>query len=212
MLTKISAAATQRLLTCGIAVGPQFTVVSALQVLGRSGFDLTRHPLSLLATGDLGWIQIANFVVTGALLIAFAVGARRVLAGSRGGTWAPRLIGAFGAGMIIAGVFVADPENGFPIGTPDGPPTTMSRHGVLHGVGAALSLDSLIIGCFVLARRFATVGDRRWTVASMLTAVMLIALLANPAAPGLSIRMALGAVVALGYTSLLGIRLRRELN
>jgi hypothetical protein len=114
--------------------------------------------------------------------------------------------------MIIAGVFVADPENGFPIGTPDGPPTATSWHGILHGLRSALSLDSLIIGCFVLARRFATVGDRRWTVASVLTAVALIALLANPTAPGLSIRMALGAVVALGYTALLAVRLRRELD
>jgi hypothetical protein len=44
-----------------------------------SGVDLSRHPLSLLSLGDLGWIQIANFVVTGVLYVACAVGMRRAL-------------------------------------------------------------------------------------------------------------------------------------
>jgi hypothetical protein len=203
--------ATSRLLTCGIAAGLQFTLVSAAQVLGRSGFDLSRHPISLLANGDLGWIQVGNFLTTGVLLIAFALGARRVLSGSRGGTWGPRLIGAFGAGMIIAGAFVADPENGFPTGTPDGPPMEISWRGIVHGAGAAVAFDGLIVGCFVLARRFATVHDRRWTVVSLATAVVLIALLANPGASWLSIRMAVGAVVALAYVALLAVRLQHEL-
>ena len=40
---------------------------------------LSPHPLSLLSLGDLGWIQIANFVVTGLLVTACAIGMRRVL-------------------------------------------------------------------------------------------------------------------------------------
>jgi hypothetical protein len=48
----------------------------------------------LLSLGDLGWIQIANFVVTGALFVACAVGLRRVLHPGRAGTWGPRLVGA----------------------------------------------------------------------------------------------------------------------
>jgi hypothetical protein len=43
-------------------------------------------------------------------------------------------------------------------------------------------------------------------------AVVLIALLANPAAPWLSIRMAVGAVVALAYVALLAVRLQHELD
>jgi Protein of unknown function (DUF998) len=33
--------------------------------------------MSLLSNGALGWIQIANFVVSGLALLAFAVGLRR---------------------------------------------------------------------------------------------------------------------------------------
>jgi hypothetical protein len=43
----------------------------------------TRHPLSLLGLGGLGWIQITNFMVTGFMVagppfVAAAVGMRRV--------------------------------------------------------------------------------------------------------------------------------------
>jgi Protein of unknown function (DUF998) len=40
------------------------------QMLVRDGFDIRRHALSLLTNGDLGWIQILNFVLTGLLVIA----------------------------------------------------------------------------------------------------------------------------------------------
>jgi hypothetical protein len=54
-----------------------FVAVSLGQAFTRSGFDLTRHPLSLLSNGALGWLQITNFVVTGVLTLAGAVGLRR---------------------------------------------------------------------------------------------------------------------------------------
>ena len=67
------------MLACGVVAGPLFIVVGVLQMLTRDGFDPGRHPLSLLSLGDLGWIQIANFVIVGLLFIASAVGMRRVL-------------------------------------------------------------------------------------------------------------------------------------
>ena len=66
---------TRVLVTAGVVAGPLFVLVGLVQVLTREGFDLTRHPLSLLALGDLGWIQIANFIVAGVLMLAFALGA-----------------------------------------------------------------------------------------------------------------------------------------
>jgi hypothetical protein len=56
---------------------------------GPDGFDLSRHPISLLSLGSLGWIQIANFVVTGGLYVACAVGMWRALRPGRNGTWGP---------------------------------------------------------------------------------------------------------------------------
>jgi Protein of unknown function (DUF998) len=60
-------AQTARLLGCGIVAGPLFLAVVFLQAFTRDGFDLSRHPLSLLSLGELGWVQMANFVVTGVL-------------------------------------------------------------------------------------------------------------------------------------------------
>jgi Protein of unknown function (DUF998) len=80
---------TTRLLACGIVAGPLFLAVVLLQAVARQGFDLGRHPLSLLSLGELGWIQIANFVVTGSLMVVCAVGMRRVLRPGPGGAWGP---------------------------------------------------------------------------------------------------------------------------
>jgi Protein of unknown function (DUF998) len=132
---------TAQLLTAGIVAGPLFLALWALQAFTRDGFDPGRHPISLLSLGDLGWIQIANFVVTGALLVACAVGLRQVLHPGRGGTWGPRLVGAVGAGMVLAGVFVTDAGAGFPPGAPAGAPK-LSWHGALHEVGYLVALLS----------------------------------------------------------------------
>ena len=109
---------TTRLLACGIVAGPLFLAVGLIQAFTRAGFDLGRHPLSLLSLGDLGWIQITNFVVTGVLFVACAVGMWRGLRPGRGGTWGPLLVGVLGLGLIVAGVFVTDAGAGFPPARP----------------------------------------------------------------------------------------------
>ena len=48
------------------------------QGLVRDGYDFTRHPMSLLALGEGGWVQIASFCATGGLMLACAAGLRRV--------------------------------------------------------------------------------------------------------------------------------------
>ena len=46
---------------------------------------------------------MVNLILTGILVIAFSVGLRRVLATGRASTWAPRLIGVYGASLVGAG-------------------------------------------------------------------------------------------------------------
>ena len=62
-------AATRILLAAGIAAGPVYVAVALVEAFTRSGFDLTRHSLSLLTNGDLGWIHMAMMVTTGLLTI-----------------------------------------------------------------------------------------------------------------------------------------------
>lgn len=77
---------TRTLLACGVLAGPLFLSTVLAQALTRDGFDARRHPLSLLSLGDLGWIQIANFIIVGILATTSAVGMRRMLRDGRAGT------------------------------------------------------------------------------------------------------------------------------
>ena len=74
-----AARVTRSLLGYGIIAGPIYVAVSLTQALTRPGFDLSRHAWSLLENGALGWIQITNFIVTGLMTLAGAVGLRRAL-------------------------------------------------------------------------------------------------------------------------------------
>jgi hypothetical membrane protein len=65
---------TRAFLICGLIAGPVYLVVGVIQAFTRPGFDITRDDLSLLANGNLGWVQIANLVLTGVFVALFAVG------------------------------------------------------------------------------------------------------------------------------------------
>ncbi len=84
---------TKSLLGYGVIAGPIYVVAVAGQVATRDGFDPARHAASQLANGNLGWIQIATFLVTGAMTIAAAVGVRRALRPGRLSAWASGLLG-----------------------------------------------------------------------------------------------------------------------
>src|SRR6266498_3181897 len=114
--TEPSTRVTRILLACGVAAGPLYVLLGLVQALTREGFDLRRHELSLLANGELGWIQIANLVVSGLLVVVAAVGMRRVLRPGRGGTWGPRLVGGYGVGLIAAGVLWPTPPTASRLG------------------------------------------------------------------------------------------------
>jgi hypothetical protein len=83
--TTTASARIRPLLTAGIVAGPLFLVVWFVQAMVRDGFDPHRHPISLLALGGAGWVQIANFVLAGSLFIACAVGMRRAMGATTGG-------------------------------------------------------------------------------------------------------------------------------
>jgi hypothetical protein len=145
-----SAALTRSLIRCGVVAGPFYLAVSLIQALIRDGFDLARHPLSLLANGPGGWVQTANFVLTGLMVLAAAVGFRRLLGPkSRAVAW---FLGGFGGAMIVAAMFPADPLDGFPPGTPEGFPTSISTSGLVHFIAGALGFIFLAVSCFFAAR------------------------------------------------------------
>jgi hypothetical protein len=198
------------LLYCGVVAGPVFTVVAVIEMLTRSGFDLRRHDLSLLSNGSLGWIQISNFILAGVLTIAAALGMRRVLRSGRGSTWAPILIAIYGLGYIGAGVFVADPMNGFPPGTPNGLPGSASWHSWMHLISGSLGFIALIAACFTFARRFSGQGQRGWMAYSVATGIVVLAAVIGISSGSQSAATIIGFFIAatLGWAWLSAVSLR----
>ncbi|HEY7273485.1 MAG TPA: DUF998 domain-containing protein [Actinoplanes sp.] len=164
---------TRSLLGYGIVAGPVFVLVGLAQAGTRDGFDLTRHSWSLLANGTLGWIQIANFLATGVMTMAAAVGLRRSLPIGTARRWAPPLIFMYGLSLVGAGLFRADPAQGFPAGAPETP--AVSWHGMLHLLIGGIGFLCLIAACFVLGAYFARGGRRPLARFSRITGVVFLA-------------------------------------
>ena len=165
---------TKILLLCGAIAGPLFTVAWILEGSARADYSALRHPISSLAIGEFGWTQAATFIATGLLTLAFAIGLRRALPSHGGSTWGPLLIGAIAIGFLGAGLFVTDPLNGYPPGTPN-LPLQYSLAGRLHRLFSALFFFGLPLACLVSARRFAKWGDSAWTIYSTVTALAFLA-------------------------------------
>ncbi|WP_433162135.1 DUF998 domain-containing protein [Kribbella sp. CA-247076] len=200
---------TRRLLSCGLVAGPLFVVAFLIQgAVKGSGYDWMRHPVSSLALGDHGWVQTANFLLTGLLTLAFAVGLWR--SGLRVGAV---LIGVWGVGLIGAGLFVTDPVSGFPVGTPDA--IDYTTVGALHDAFSLPAFVALAAAQVVLSRG----RGWKWLVYSLLsaTAFLVCDVLASSGfgqtavlvdVAGLFQRLAV--IIGLTWTVLLALRVLRR--
>lgn len=198
-LPAVSVNRTRTLLACGAVAAPLWAAVALAQAATRPGFDVTRHPLSALSNGSLGWLQIGNFLVAGVLFVAGAVGLRRVLRS----TWAPRLVAVGGIGMFAAGIFRMDPADGFPVGTPAGMPATMSWHSYGHMAAGTVAFTAFIAACYVLGRYYRRAGERGYAVASRVagTALLVGNLWAMGGGRAGSLTLAVGAITAMLWVS-----------
>lgn len=163
---------TRLLLLCGAIAGPLFIFVLLVQDYTRPGFDPRLDLLSLLSLGDWGWVQIVNFILVGLLNLLYAVGLWRRLHSGRGGTWGPILIGAYGLGLILVGIFRTDPANGFPPGVPAA--TQPSWHGAIHALGALFVFLLLAAALLVFVRLFLAWKERWWAVYCLASAVLFL--------------------------------------
>ncbi len=168
----------RNLLTAGMVAGPLYVVVSLIEVMVRDDFDPTRHAWSMLANGSFGWVHTASLVVSGALVIAGAAG----LAQATGSRTAARLLALYGAGMVAAGVFRADPGRGFPAGTPEVVP--VSWHGVLHFVVGGIGFLGLFGACQFVGRRLRRENRPRMAAFSHLTGLLFLVMFVAMAATG----------------------------
>lgn len=167
--------AVRHLMLCGVLAGPVYVGLAILQMLFREGFDIRRHPVSLLCNGDWGWVQIANFLLSGALVVAFAIGLPRAFPGRNGSFLGPLLIGVYGLGVFGAGIFLADPALGFPPGAPPGGPAKITWQGGMHFLCAGVGFLALIVACWIFSVRFALRREWGWASFSAATGVLFLA-------------------------------------
>jgi hypothetical protein len=208
MSATLSVAATRsrssgRLLLAGAVAGPLFVAVVLAQAYTRTGFDPARHPLSSLALGDLGWLQVVNFVACGALSVAGAVGLRRALRTGRASTWGPRLVGLGGGALIVAGVFPTDPVNGYPVGSPD----TVTATGIVHSMAPAVTGIAGLIAYVVFARRFAADRERGWLAWTVAAPIAILAMDAVAFTAGDFRAMLVGQLIGAAWTTSICLKL-----
>jgi hypothetical membrane protein len=166
---------TRRLLACGGVGGPLFLAVILAEGARRPGYSALRDPGSALSVGPEGWVMITNFIVCGLLMLAFAVGLRRALRPGLSSVAAPALAGLYALGLIAAGVFVIDIDDGHRSGSPQAP---HDWHGNAHNIASAVVFLALPALSFVLAVRFALrPGQRRWAAYSAATGVAMLTLI-----------------------------------
>jgi Protein of unknown function (DUF998) len=199
---------TKLLLTGGAIAGPLYVAVGLAQIATRDGFDIRRHSLSVLANGDYGWVQITNLIVTGLLAVGAAIGLARTCRPARS-RWAPRLQAVYGLGLVSAGIFRADPMDGFPRGTPLGTPDTVSSHAIVHFTSGGIGFVALIIACFVTARHDKAEHRGGWASYSRFTGIAFLAGFAGIASGGgnhaLNVAFALSVVIAWAWVSAIAL-------
>ena len=208
------AAVTRSLLGYGPLAGAVYLFSGVVQGLARDGFEFDRHSLSLLANGPWGWVHVTTLVVTGLMTLAAAVGVHRALGSGREASAAGPLLAGYGAALVLGGVFVADPMDGFPVGTPDGPPVEATPEGVLHLASGGLGFVCLIAATVVLARRFAAESRRAWTRVSVLAGVVVLAGFAGVAggstSPVAVLGLWAGVVVGWAWLAAVSVHLYRR--
>ena len=160
---------TRLLLTCGLVGAVLFVVTFSIDGATRPGYRPLYLPVSALALDSRGWVQTSNFVVTGVLMIAAAVGTREAL----DVTFGPALLALFGFALVGSGVFTMDPMRGYPPGTEEGTPAVLSRRHKIHDAFGFLVFSSLTATAIEFGRSL----DGGWKIYSFATGAIIVVLI-----------------------------------
>jgi hypothetical protein len=198
-------------LIAGVIAGPLYVCVGTVEAVLRQGFDIRIHSLSLLANGPGGWIHSTMMVVSGLLTIIGALGVSTVQqrTGRRSYAMMTGLV-IYGLAIATAGLLRADPAEGFPVGTPAGPPVVVTTSGIGHLIAGGIGFLGLIVACLACARRSARAGDRLWAACSAAIGVYYLIAFAGIASgagnPVINIAFTVAVVLGWGWVTALSIR------
>ena len=143
------------LLWAGVVGPPLFVVVFLIDGLIHPAYNPVTDFVSELSRGELGWLQIINFLVFAAALLTFAVGIYWGARRGPGSVAGAALFALMGASLVVAGLAVTDAHTS----------TVQTPTGTLHNFSALPAFACLIAACFVFSRRFGGVM-RAYSIAS----------------------------------------------
>ncbi|MEO8956468.1 MAG: DUF998 domain-containing protein [Ktedonobacteraceae bacterium] len=143
------------LLWVGILAPILFMIIFTIDGSLKSGYSAADEAISYLEVGANGWIQQANFILFGLLLIAFTVGYVRRMRPILGQAWL-YVVGTFlvlsHLGWVMAGLFIPNPYLA----------PQNSLHAVLHQLSPIIIFLLLAIASIILGVKL--VFTRRWRV------------------------------------------------
>ena len=150
---KKAASKTRPLTAMAGMIGPAlFVAVFLIEGWIRPGYNPLAEFVSALSLGPRGWIQIANFIIFGALLFAFTRVVAAEFPSGKASRWGLILLTVIAVGYFVSGPSVMDPT-----GTPLAEATF---HGTLHGIMGGIVFLLMPIVIFVFWRRFRS--DPKW--------------------------------------------------
>jgi hypothetical protein len=202
---------------CGALSGPLFILTFIIEGVMRKHYSEVSNPVSMLALGSFGWVQVINFLITGVLVLAFANGLWRRYRTSPVMSASASLIAILAFGIIGAGVFTTDAGvvqlHGLLNQT-----WHLSLHGLFHRCFAASTFLVLPASSFVMARQFCQWRQTGWAIYSLLSGIgslLFFFLLAHAidltdgvgGYAGLYERISI--VIGLGWLSILAVKLLR---
>ena len=195
----------------GMTAPVVFVVVFTVDGWLRSGYSARSMFVSELSLGPHGWVQIANFLITGALVTLFGRGLAAHITTGAASRAGPLLIQIIGVSLMASGPFTTDPSAMF---------NQSSPHGIAHGIFGAAVFSLAPILCFVFYRRFRSDPTWRplasWTLVAAVVLTLGIPVLKIsqlPAAPLFDWKGVIQRVILVTFMTWLftvAARLRRE--
>src|SRR5687767_8412372 len=107
-----------------------FVAVFTIEGMLRTGYDPRGMYVSELALGTRGWIQAANFVISGILLLFFARGVASEFREGRASRFGPILLMIVAFSLLVSGFFTMDPVTT--------PRDQWTWYGILHNIFGAV--------------------------------------------------------------------------
>lgn len=151
-----------------------FIVMFLLQGPFRGAYSPLKFAVSSLSIGEYGWIQRANFMISGMLIFFGAFGFKAATPLLQQRVWIIRLMALSGVGLMGAGIFSSDAVYGYPLNEPLAL-AQFTWRGHLHDLFSMLFFIGLPVTLFKMHHRFRSAKSVFWAKYTLVSAIAMLA-------------------------------------